>query len=723
MNLDGALTATKSSIAGSDITLNSATLKDNSIVVGTNNVAFKSDLTAQNAEILGAKVTVDGASSLSNASKVTGIQEVSFVKGLSAEDSAITGASVAVNGDSAATLTRSKILSTGTADNDGISFGNNLVAVSSGIDSANNLSLAQGGTVKDGYILATGKMSVSGMLKLDPSFGYAGQLDLKKNGTLAILKDSIFKVGGVTVTSDNSAEGIAELILENDLDLGTSGKIYLDGTKTNSDLTAEPSNQVTLGPKSKLTINQGAIDAANATQSTGDAVIKMSDTGGIAVSEGASIDINLNKIKIETIKLFGQEVSEEGKSILNSTSFDLYINNLLYTAVVDNADSNTVINVKLKDDAKSEIDGLDPSVIDTIISQAEGDGFDTTQDNGLGYISKLLQEDTSKAVQAIGSLTNFGFASYAPQVALLADDAAFHAVSERAGFNTQSGSTLGTVNGDTASVWITPLYRKQSSDSFDAGSKSYGAKTNLYGVALGADFALPYNLRAGASLHVGNGKAKGDGDFIYTQNKFNFFGAEIYGFYTADNLSVLADLGYTHISNDVDQEGLSADFDSKVISAGIKCKYLFATENLDIEPHAGIRFSHAKVDGFKVKSSNGTLLNADSMDGNLFKIPVGVTISKTFQDDEWSVKPLADLSLIGAFGDKNWSFDSRITGMTANGGKVSVDADVVDGLSISGTLGVEAQKGNTLSVGAGYTFTKSSNIKDHALTASFRYAF
>ncbi len=769
VSLDGALTATNSTVAGGDITLNkAASLKDNSKVIGTKKVTFKQGITAENSQITGASVnvqdesketsltnssiiasannvfgtvslegaltatnssitgsniTLKNAATLKDASKVTGTQTVSFEKGLTAYNSEISGTSVNVSGDVATTLNNSKMVATGTADTDGITLANNLVAVSSGVDSYNNLSLAQGGSIENGYIMATGKMSISGMLKLDPSFGYAGQLDLTNNGTLAILKDSIFKVGGVAVTSDNSAEGVAELILDNNLDLGSTGKIYLDGTKTNADLTSEPAEQVTLGSKSRLTINQSAIDAANATQSAGDAVIKMSGSGGIAVSEGASIKLNLDKVKIETIKLLSKEVTEDSKSILNSAGVDLYINNLLYTAVVDTADDNTVINLKVKDDAKSALDGLDPAVTEVIISQASGDGFDINQDNGLGYISRLLQEDVHSAVQAIGSLTSFGFASYAPQAALLADDAAFSAVAQRAGFKTQSGSTLGEVNGDTASIWVTPLYRKQSSDSFDAGSKGYGAKTNLHGLALGADFALPYNLRAGASLHVGKGKAKGDGDFDYTQNDFDFFGAEIYGFYSQDNLSVLADVGFTHISNDVDQGALSADFDSKVLSAGIRGKYLFATDDLDIEPHAGIRLSHARVDGFKVKSSNGTLLNAGSMDGNLIKIPVGVTLSKTFKDDEWSIKPMADLSFTGAFGDKNWSFDSRITGMSANGGKVSVDADVVDGLSISGTLGIEAQMGNTLSVGAGYTFTSSSNVKEHALTASFRYAF
>ena len=111
------------------------------------------------------------------------------------------------------------------------------------------------------------------------------------------------------------------------------------------------------------------------------------------------------------------------------------------------------------------------------------------------------------------------------------------------------------------------------------------------------------------------------------------------------------------------------------------------------------------------------------MSGNIVKVPVGVTISNTFKDGDWSVKPLADISVITAFGDKDWTSTSHITGMTANNGRVSVDADVVDTVSVAGTLGIEAQMGNRLSVGAGYTFTKSENIREHALTASFRYAF
>ena len=404
----------------------------------------------------------------------------------------------------------------------------------------------------------------------------------------------------------------------------------------------------------------------------------------------------------------------------NLDSSKLKVSNALYEASM-NAGTATLA---VKADAASVLNGVSNTTRDAILARANSTDananyFNASEDSGLGVVSAALE--SSDVARTLNSFIGTVFAAYAPQNALLSSRAGTEAVEQRNGFRAQSG--MGNVNGHDASVWVTPLYKRSSSDSFDIEGSKYGAHSNLYGLALGSDFAVADGWRLGADFNVGKGDSKSRGDLDYTKNDYKFFGFGLYGTYSYEKLNVLADIGYTKVSNDVEQSGVKSfdsDFDSQVFTAGVNAKYEFNTSAVDITPHLGVRYFRTKIDSYSVKGNGTEYLHGDSITGNLVEFPVGVSFSRNFKTDGWTVKPALDLSIIPAAGDRDLTAKTKVDGLS----ELSTTADVVDAVSFNGTLGLDIRNNDgTLGFGLGYGFTGSKNEKAHNVTANFRYNF
>ena len=559
-------------------------------------------------------------------------------------------------------------------------------------------------TLKGSSLNIGGNLNVSGKLVADPTYVYAKDgINLGASGELNVLKDTVMING--TQASNVTSSSSANLILNKQLNLADTNRVYLNGNIENDELSVTPAKVVTVGPNANLVLT----GAAFADAGDGNAVLT---TDSYEVQDGGQITLTNIKAAVgSAFKIF------EGGDLDSSK---LKVSNALYEASV-NAGTATLA---VKADAASVLNGVSNTTRDAILARANSTDananyFNASEDSGLGVVSAALE--SSDVARTLNSFTGTVFAAYAPQNALLSSRAGTEAVEQRNGFRAQSG--MGNVNGHDASVWVTPLYKRSSSDSFDIEGSKYGAHSNLYGLALGSDFAVADGWRLGADFNVGKGDSKSRGDLDYTKNDYKFFGFGLYGTYSYEKLNVLADIGYTKVSNDVEQSGVKSfdsDFDSQVFTAGVNAKYEFNTSALDITPHLGVRYFRTKIDSYSVKSNGAEYLHGDSITGNLVEFPVGVSFSRNFKTDGWTVKPALDLSIIPAAGDRDLTAKTKVDGLS----ELSTTADVVDAVSFNGTLGLDIRNNDgTLGFGLGYGFTGSKNEKAHNVTANFRYNF
>ena len=314
------------------------------------------------------------------------------------------------------------------------------------------------------------------------------------------------------------------------------------------------------------------------------------------------------------------------------------------------------------------------------------------------------------------------------QAALGASSTTTDAIAARLGVGSAAGLTIAN-NGQGATLWVAPVYKSHDSDGFDSQGLDYGVDLNLYGVALGADLELMPGFTAGLMFNVGSGDVDGKGNTAAnnTSNDFDYWGAALYGSYRYDALTVAADIGYTVVDNDLeattgmDKYGkLESSADSTALTFGVTAKYAFDFNTVEVAPHAGLRYTNVDLDDYTVTSNGEDVAHFDAGSISVFSIPVGVTVAKEFQGDNWSVKPMFDLTLTGNFGDDE--VDGTVSWTGVDNLTTGVSSEFLDNFTYGATLGVEAKTGS-FSFGLGVNYTGSSNADEYGVNANARFVF
>ncbi len=224
-------------------------------------------------------------------------------------------------------------------------------------------------------------------------------------------------------------------------------------------------------------------------------------------------------------------------------------------------------------------------------------------------------------------------------------------------------------------------------------------------------------------------EAEGSGDFSDTDNDFDFWGIGAYAGWTYNNFGLTADINYTRTDNEVEQNlhagmqmgnKLESDIDSKAVSAGLRGEYKIATGAVDIIPHAGVRYTYLKTDGYDVSSAQGTIMEAGSSDQDIWTFPVGVAFARDIETGNgWTVRPSLDLSVIPAAGDLKARGDVRFTGVN---GTADVKTEVLDDVTYMGRIGLDFGN-DIMSMGLNYSLQQGEDTTAHGLFATFRYEF
>ena len=338
------------------------------------------------------------------------------------------------------------------------------------------------------------------------------------------------------------------------------------------------------------------------------------------------------------------------------------------------------------------------------------------------FLEKIVQNTQGAAADQAARMGDFGGAA---ETALVATSTNYDAVAGRFGMGQQAGTMTIANNGQGSGLWVTPVYKSHESDGLDADGLGYGSDITLYGVALGGDVTLANGVRVGAMFNVGSGDADGQGAASVVSNDFDYFGGSIYAGYAVNNFSIVGDVSYTIIDSDVEANTevgkTSTSFDTTALSVGVTGQYSLKVAEMDVTPHAGMRFTRIDMDDYTIDSADfGKVGQYNASSANVFSIPVGVTISKEYVTDTWTVKPSFDLTLTGNFGDD--TVDGTVSWAGVSNYDVSTKAEFVDSFTYGAAVGIAAKTGN-FGLGLGLNYTGSSNTDEFGVNANARYMF
>ena len=562
-----------------------------------------------------------------------------------------------------------------------------------------------------------------------------GKVGVGKNSYMAIGTENIDwlpgVVGELSETGTRAALGLFRPItIENGNGLVVNGA--LTGVTENSDLhsaVSEATNKAVFASNTLLVVNGQAINGDKA-------AITFGTSGTVEVANGAKL--------LVTGAVAGQEYiivanASEGGSTLKgwkkyTTTYMLSLSDATWE------DGSKVVVTVTRNEASKVFPGLSEELVGTVNALYAGTPNVHSTDQGVRFLSRatdneFLGLDKRAAVRQMESATRIAFAAAVPQMTKMASNAATNAVVNRLGLaNPENGAKAMNVDGklvdDKAlglALWIAPLWSNQTGFGMEAGNLDYGYSANIGGISLGADYTWANNIRAGLMFNVGGGYAQSSGDLAETTNSMTFWGVGAYGGWEYNNFAVMADVSYTSTWNSVNQDvdsrmkmsDLEADIQASAISAGLRFEYKLETQYLDLIPHVGARYMSINTWGYDVDNNEGTVLEGDGFQQNIWTFPVGITLSKELEmNNDWYFKPAVDFTVIPAAGDIKAKQDVRFGNLPAT----EMKTQMMDYLTWQGGVGLEFGNDN-MSVGVNYTLQAGQNSTGHGVFGMFRYEF
>lgn len=346
---------------------------------------------------------------------------------------------------------------------------------------------------------------------------------------------------------------------------------------------------------------------------------------------------------------------------------------------------------------------------------------------GADFLSAVAGETTNGGIEAeqtarLGQLG--GVYQSAFTVSSITDDI----VSSRNGVGSSTGSLIVSDNNNGFGIWLSPMVKVASSDGFDSDGLSYGTRVRLTDFAIGADYTLNNGSRLGAYFHTGNGKSTGKGLASHTDGDLKYYGAGLYGKYSYNNFSLLADVSYNKITDDVDTDlGLqsysraSSSVDTYMVKAGLTGQYNFNVNTVSVIPHAGVRYTTLESDDYSVQANGLYIANVKSDRTKVVSFPVGVTVEKAFNvgQTDWKVKPAVDLGVNFNTGDTDASYKTTFIG--AN--EASLNAEIADSVVYTAGAGLKFSHQKNADIEAGVVYAASENTNDVTFRVNGSYQF
>ena len=599
-----------------------------------------------------------------------------------------------------------------------------------------------------------------GTLFVDPDYGQQASLAAVTKGVSGGFSGQGTVLNGNIVVGKNAAaawgEGLDTLAndikayqntngsLKNGSESGNYGSIFvvnqpltvqdgyhitLNSAETTSDLaSADAISKLSNGNTADLTLSDQSalivkIDAVGGTSDNATTAIHFDKSEAAIKSTGGEIVLAGNYDGRTYINLFGDTGASGNEGVrLEGENINVYSQNHILKATLESGD-NVGYNVKLAIDQqrfnKQFYQASNP-VKQTLIDYY-AQSQPTTGSNA--YLNDAVQTDMHGL--AAEQAARLGVYGGTVQSAMAVTDSQTDAIARRTGVGEAApGGSSFAAKGATA-FWATPVYKRAESDGFDAQGVSYGSDVDLYGLAAGAELTLAPNFKVGGLVNFGQGSADGNGIASGVSNDFDYWGLGAYLATKYNDFTLVGDLNYTSVSNDIDASNsidkINTSVDSTTLSLGVTGKMDLKVQGFNVAPHAGLRFQRIDMDDYSVASAKHGQVGSYSADTmNLFSLPVGVTVSKDFiTSSGWQLKPAVDLTLTANFGDTDADGSMAWTGTNQRTG---LSSEVVDPFTVGINAGISVKKGN-FSAGAGVNYTGSSNTDEFGVQANVRFEF
>lgn len=659
-----------------------------------------------------------------------------------------------IEGEKTSGTLNTKITNAGNLDIDGGSFViKEVVNATDGVISGTNSSTVIENFTGNGGTLFADPAFI-GINNVDTKAAFGTTIAVGEGGNISIggsegwLNTAIVKAGLNPLDPTTSVLGMRQT-----LTLAANTFVILDPTMTDAP-TAPTGAAVQLGENSLFVADMSALTNGTALILNG-AAGAVDKSGTVAIDPTATLYLDKLTYKNNNNILFKDNTVGGGNSAAMDGKFDSILNpDRMLNASFDTAGSSK-LTVKVNN-ASDVLPGMS-SDMNGLMGEVWGESLNSVNSGnaGIKMVSRAANSDymtAAEGARVIEGAARMAVVGATQQMAFAASNAATSAATQRTSMANPMANSSGTLtalvreegsqqwkaensglsagNGmkNGAALWIMPLYQNMNAWNMKADNFNTGYSANFGGVALGGDYTFADAFRVGLALNIGGGFAESNGDFAKTENKFNFWGINLYGGWAQNNMAVTADVGYTSTFNDVKQDtplnlGMSefkTDMYSYAITAGLRGEYKVQTEYVDIIPHIAARFTSLHSDDYKIKSGGETVFKGEAIDQSIWTFPIGVAFSKDVEmSSGWTFKPQLDLAIIPAAGDIAAKSKVKIPG---NSVTADLESNIVDGFSYQGALGFDMYKDN-IAFGLNYTIQASEHTTGHGVQATIRYEF
>lgn len=675
------------------------------------------------------------------------------------------------------------------ANNVGISAGSMSIESASTLTTA-QLALSGSGhlTLSDSTATIGTLKAVGGTLGVDSASVHIGTVSGSMDAKMLIGAGSVVAVGGVqgwlakpmqdagfsAGTPDQAVLGLAPT---DTIRVGATGIVLVDSSVRKS---AGTLNQYLVTHKDATTGNPAdsmvssahsgafwaggtSLTVIDASGLKGQPVFDLTDSVNKTVNIADGAKLHITNVTVAGLRIFsstGTSVTVAGAGGSTSASYDPARANAGWSGA-NVTQPDRMLNVQMTNTGTLVAQSNEASTALGMSGAYNGlmrEVWDSARNNthasnmGLRFVSRAASTEygltANQAARSIEGAAQMGTVAGVQGVTLGASTAVSTAVSTRTSFapprmdksmavamhvdidgsvRLESGLSAGNGMKNGLGLWLMPLYQSSTVSAMKSGAFKSGYNSNLGGMALGVDYTFNDRFRVGAALNSGAGYSKSNGDFNSTDNKFNFWGVNMFGGWAHNNMGLTADVGYTANYNKVTQDlpaslqmrNVKSDITSAAWNSGLKGEYTFATSAVDISPHVGVRYLALSTDQYKVKG-DGTLFTVDQESQSIWTFPLGVSLSKIVStDSHWEIKPQADFSVIPAAGDVKARSKSHISGV-ANSAEATMQ--VVDYLTLGGGLGLDVSN-NNLSLGLNYNIQAAEHRTDHGVFGTVKYEF
>ena len=559
--------------------------------------------------------------------------------------------------------------------------------------------------------------------------GLGGSVGVGQNSILAIAmtkdeaKSTLSSLGYLQNGSLVKDKVGSAIVLNQGLEVASGAAIYVDNEGTTDTLKKAITNSglngsgglFDLGANTALVVTGSLYDKA---QGVTDGIIKFADTQNtptLQLAQGSNVVFNV------TDALAGDQVKLTNAATVTNNGANIIVDNQLLDGTLD---TNGTVTFKYNAKGEKALTNVSAPVKGLVIDIMKNgkDKYDR-DDSGVAFIAAMNTHNGGQDIEGAARLAVYGGAV---QGTALAQQAANDAVVERMSRSNPNGSLVFANNAQGGGLWLSPIYKSHESDSFDADGVDYGVDGDLTGLVLGADSTTASGVRVGGYFNFGSASFDGQGVGSQVSNDADYFGFGLYAGMTFGQFSLLADAGFTQVSNDIEQSvnykdysKVKADVDSTAVTLGLRGEYKLSVATMDVTPHLGVRYTRLNIDSYDAKSNGDVLANTSFDTMQMFSIPFGVSVSKDIAAGAWTIKPVFDLTLTANAGDTDAKMNTTFIGARS----LDLTSEAFDSFTYGATFGLDAKYGENFSIGLNTNYTGSSNADEFGVMGNVRYMF